>query len=380
MATEVDETRLDDQAALAELDPQGMLQAVASAGAQVRRASAAADDAGIARLAEEGRPRSLVVTGMGGSGIAGDALAAVAGPGAPVPFLTHRGYVLPGWLGPLDLVMAVSFSGSTEETLACADEAVRRGCRLLAVAPVGSPLADIVARGHGVWVPVEHSGRQPRASLWELAVPLMVAADRLGLASVSSAVLDETADRLDELAERLGPAIGGVENPAKGLAVDLAGSLPMVWGTSELAGAAAYRFSCQLAENACAPALWGVLPEAGHNQVVTLGGPWAGSFGEEDFFRDRVSEPAASPGLRLVLFRDAEEHPQVARRREATVELAERDGVPVSEVAAEDGHRLSRLAYLVALGDFASVYLALALGVDPTPVAPITEIKERIST
>lgn len=380
MPIDVDETRLDDPAGLAELDPERMLEAVASAGAQVRRASAGAVDAGVARLADEGRPRSVVVTGMGGSGVAGDVLSAVAGPGAPVPMLTHRGYVLPGWVGPVDVVAAVSFSGTTEETLACAEEAVRRGARLLAVAPAGSPLADLAARAHGVCVPVEQGGRQPRASMWELAVPLLVTADRLGLASVQGDVLERTADRLDELAERFGPTVQTVENPAKTLALDLAGSLPMVWGTSDLAGTAAYRFACQLAENASFPALWGVLPEAGHNQVVTLDGPYAGAVADEDFFRDRVSESDSAPRLRLVLLRDVGEHPQVVRRREATVELANRQGVPVSEVAAEGEHRLMRLADLVAFGDFASVYLALALGVDPTPVAPITEIKEKLAT
>lgn len=130
---------LDDVTTLEGGDPGGMLLAVASAAAQIREAAVLASEAGVAVLGEEGRPRAVVVCGMGGSGIAGDVLAAVAGIGSPVPVFTHRGYGLPAWVGPMDLVMAVSCSGTTEETLSSLEEAVRRGCRLLVVARSGSP-------------------------------------------------------------------------------------------------------------------------------------------------------------------------------------------------------------------------------------------------
>ncbi|MDT7550218.1 MAG: glucose/mannose-6-phosphate isomerase, partial [Actinomycetota bacterium] len=141
---------LDDAGQLDALDPAQMLPAIASGAAQVREAALFAREAGIAALAEDGRPRAVVVCGMGGSGIAGDVLAAVAGPGCPVPVLTHRGYGLPAWVGAADLVVAVSCSGSTEETLSATEEAVRRGCRLLVVAAVDSPLEALGARGRGV--------------------------------------------------------------------------------------------------------------------------------------------------------------------------------------------------------------------------------------
>jgi glucose/mannose-6-phosphate isomerase len=377
----VDESRLDDADALAAADPSAMLRAVASSGAQVRQAAAAAAEARVAVLAADGRPRAVVVTGMGGSGIAGDVLAAVAGTGSPAPVLTHRGYQLPGWVGPMDLVVAVSFSGATEETLSCADEAARRGCRMLVVAAAGSPLEELAERGHGVFVPVEQGGRQPRASLWGLSVPLLVAADALGLADCPAPALDGAADLLDELASRYGPAVPLFENPAKALATQLVGAVPMVWGSGEMAGTGAYRLACQLAENAKYAAAWGVLPEAGHNQVVALDGPFASAAADEDdFFRDRVDDPFGSPRLRVLLLRDdAGEQEQLRRRREATVRLAGDRGVPVSELVAEGDHPVSRLASLVGAADFTSVYLALVLGVDPTPVDSIAYVKEQLS-
>jgi glucose/mannose-6-phosphate isomerase len=153
----------------------------------------------------------------------------------------------------------------------------------------------------------------------------------------------------------------------------------LVWGSSPLAGVAAYRFACQLAENAKYPAVSGVLPEAGHNQVVTLDGVLAGGDDtNDDLFRDRVEDPAASRRLRLVMLRDSDEHPRVRARRQAALELASNRGVGVSEIGAEIGGPLTRLASLIGPVDFASVYLAVLFGIDPTPVGPITELKSRI--
>jgi glucose/mannose-6-phosphate isomerase len=154
--------------------------------------------------------------------------------------------------------------------------------------------------------------------------------------------------------------------------------VPMIWGTSPLTGAAAHRFACQLAENAKYPAIYGELPEAGHNQLVTFDGPFAGAGADEnDFFRDRVEEPEATR-LSLVLVCDAEEHPQVMRRREAAADLARERGVPVVELVAQGAHPLERLAGLIAHIDYASVYLALAIGVDPTAAPAVQELKERM--
>ena len=372
---------VDDVAGLEAGDPGGMLPAVASAAAQVREAAVLAAEAGIETLADDGRPRAVVVCGMGGSGIAGDILAAVAGLGSPVPVLTHRGYGLPGWVGAADLVVAVSCSGRTEETLSALAEAVRRGCRLLVVGAADSPLETLGARGRAVFVPVTQ-GRQPRATVWGLSTPLVVAGDALGLLSAPAQAVEATAARLEQVALSCRVDADQVVNPAKSLALDLSGSLPVVWGTSPLAGAAAYRFACQLNENAKTPAVWGSLPEADHNQVVTFDGPFAGSRStpDDDFFRDRL-EDAHDRGtrVRIVLLRDSEEHPQVAVRAQVTQELAEERGVAVSLLSAQGSSSFERLASLIGPTDWASTYLALLEGRDPTPVDPIDALKRRIA-
>lgn len=368
---------LDDPAAVEAADPAQMLRAVASSAAQVREAAVFTRDADVGRLADGGRPRAVVVCGMGGSGIAGDVLAAVAGPGAPVPVVSHRGYGLPSWVGAGDVVMAVSCSGSTEETLSALEAASRRGCPLVVVGAAGSPVHDLAQQGRAVFVPVTQ-GRQPRASVWSLSTPLVMAGHALGMCEAGDDVVEAVAVALEDVALRCRPDAEELVNPAKQLALHLQGAVPVVWGTSPLAGVAAYRMACQLNENAKVPATWGVLPEANHNQVVALDGPFARGASGDDLFRDRADEPETGQ-LAVVLLRDTDEHPQVARRAEVTEQLARERGVPVHVLRAEGESAFERLARLVALGDYASTYLAVAQGIDPTPVDAITALKAAIA-
>jgi glucose/mannose-6-phosphate isomerase len=354
---------LDDLQQLEAADPGGMLRQVASSAAQVRSAVQTASEVDLAAVTGADRPRAVVVAGMGGSGIAGDVLAAACGQGCAAQIVSVKGYQLPGWVGAADLVIAVSCSGSTEETLAVAADAVRRGCHLVGVGAVKSPLASIAEQARAPFMPVVSAG-MPRSTLWALSIPLIVLAERLGLAEAGAAVYEETAVVLEHVSHQCRPSSDSFMNPGKTLAAEILGTLPMIWGTSALTGVAGYRFSCQLNENAKYPAVYGVLPEANHNQVVTFDGP----FGQAD--------PAP---LRLVILRDSREHPQIVKRREASVQLAAQRGIEVTELAAQGEHPLGRLASLIQLIDYATVYLGIAAGIDPSPVAVIQELKARIA-
>jgi glucose/mannose-6-phosphate isomerase len=372
----IDGDRLNDAETLRASDSGGMLVAIATAAAQLREAVTIAGEAGLDVLADEPRPRALVVTGMGGSGIAGEVLAALAGDRSATPVFVHRGYGLPAWVGPADLVAAVSCSGRTEETLSAAEEALRRGARLVGVGAAGSPLAQRVEAAHGPYVPIDAAGRMPRSLMWALSMPLLVMAERLGLIELPPVVVEAAATRLELEAQRCRPDSETFVNPAKNLALELAGSLPMIWGSTPIASVAATRFMTQLAENAKYPAIAGALPEANHNQVVAFDGPLAGA-DDADLFRDRVDD-APTFRLRLVLLRDAVEPAQVARRAEASLELAEQRGLRTTVLTADGTAPLERLASLVGVIDFASAYLGLLLGIDPTPIAAIDQLKARL--
>jgi glucose/mannose-6-phosphate isomerase len=364
--------RLDDPALLEAADPGGMLRQVASSAAQVRTAVQITGEADLDGVTSGGRPRAIVVTGMGGSGVAGEVLAAVAGQGCPAQVAVVHDYRLPGWVGAADLVIAVSCSGGTEETLSAAREAVRRGCRLIAVGGKGSPLTDLAEQARAPFVPVQSAG-QPRSTLWALSVPLLVIASRLGVLELPPDSCESAASALERISHLCRPDSESFVNPGKALALEIAGRLPMIWGTSPLTGVAAYRFACQLNENGKYPGVYGVLPEANHNQVVGFDGPFApGS-------PDVPAGGGPAVPLRLVLLRDTQEHPQVTRRREESARLATDRGIEVTELAAEGSQPLERLASLVQLIDYATVYLGIANGIDPGPVAAIQELKARIA-
>jgi glucose/mannose-6-phosphate isomerase len=369
--------RLDDPGLVEAADPGGVLRQVASAAAQVRTSARAMAETELGAVISAGRPRAIVVTGMGGSGVAGEVLAAVCGPGSASPVVAQHDYRLPGWVGAADLVVAVSCSGATEETLSAAKEAVRRGCPLLGVGGGGSPLARLAEQARAPFVPVQPAG-MPRFTLWGLAVPLMVIADRLGVADIPADSLETAAADLERVSHLCRPDSESFVNPAKTLALELDGTLPVIWGSSPLTGVAATRFACQLNENAKYPAIPGVLPEASHNQVVMFDGPFAPWPATGPSLLDDEDPRPAVP-LRLVILRDSQEHPQVTRRREVSAELAEQHGIGVSELAADGETALQRLAGLLQLIDYATVYLGIAIGVDPGPVGVISDLKERIA-
>jgi glucose/mannose-6-phosphate isomerase len=382
----IDEALLDDAAAIEANDPGGMLRATASSGAQVREATALTAEVNLSRLADEGRPRALVIAGAGTAARSGDVLATVAGPRCPVPVLAHRNSGVPGWVGAADVVIAVSASGRSPEALAAAEAAGRRGARLVAIGAPDSPLQSVAERARAPFIPVPR--RAPaRASLWGLTVPVLLAARALGLVKITEADLAETASRLDADADRCRPTAESFVNPAKGMALALSGSVPVVWGSSPLATMAARRFGDTLSANARYPVVTGELGEAGRGRVGLLDG-YFGALAESthDIFADPEDESAGMSRLSVVMLQDGgladDEISAPAaveqRRIEAVQEICDRRGVRWQLLTAEGGSVLERFASLVAVPDFASVYLGLAHGLDPMAVPAVTELKEKL--
>lgn len=380
-----DEALLDHPDALIENDPGGMLRFTASAGAQVREAAALAAEANLSVLVDEGRPRAVVIAGIGTAGRTGDVLATVAGPRCPVPVIPHRSAGVPGWVGAADVVIAISASGRGPEALGAAEAAARRGARLVAIGAPDSKLQSVAEGVRAPFIPVPR--RAPaRASLWALTVPVLLAARTLGLVKVNEADLAETAARLDADADRCRPTAESFVNPAKSLALGLAGSIPIVWGSSPLATVAARRFGDTLSANARYPVVGGALGEAGRGRVGLLDGVFGGlAESTRDIFADPEEETGEATRLRVVLLRDGglnadddTDEPLAVeeRRADAVQTLAERRGVRCDVVTAEGGSALERLASLIAVPDFASIYLALAHGLDPMAVPAVTEMKE----
>ncbi len=298
----------------------------------------------------------VVVVGMGGSGMCGDLLATLADSTSPVPVVVHKDYGLPKWVGRTTLVVAVSYSGETEETLDAAREALRRDLPL-AVMTRGGALAQL-AMEHGVpLVQVQGPKMLPRAALPFMVTPLLQLGATLGL--VPDPRGSTAALHLRSLAAQLGPSVPFESNPAKQLAGKLLHATAAIYGHGPMA-TVAQRWRAQLNENAKVFARDLCLPEMNHNDLV----PWP------------VDKGAA--GQHVVLLRHQHESERVKLRFVVTEELGWCHAAGITQVGPFEGDPLAALLGAIFYGDLVSVYLAGLRGVDPSPVEAIAALKGRL--
>jgi glucose/mannose-6-phosphate isomerase len=285
---------------------------------------------------------AMIVCGMGGSAIGGDLAAAALGDRLSRPMFTVRGYELPAWAPAGSAVLCSSYSGETEETLACYEAAEALGAQRLVVT-TGGGLAQW-ARRDGVPVIGLPAGLQPRAAVgYMFATAAELAALALGAPRIRREI-DATAFGLKDARDDL-------VREAEGVAGDL-GEAPVVIYGSDLTAPVAYRWKAQLNENAKAPAFASVLPEADHNELEG----WAGVDG----------------AFSAVFLEDRDQHPRVRRRFELTAELIEPHARSVVRLETEGESRSERLMRSVMLGDLVSLNVATQRGAYPNEV-PVLE-------
>ncbi|MGQ9583631.1 MAG: bifunctional phosphoglucose/phosphomannose isomerase [Thermoplasmatota archaeon] len=301
------------------------------------------------------RPAGVVVAGMGGSAIGGDLLQSwMVEKGGP-PVIVNRDYDLPAFVGPRHIVFAVSYSGNTEETISAYEQAVKRGCRPVTISS-GGALEKMSGAGLHIKLP---PGLQPRAAVSLMLLPMLGVVEDLGLARCGGEV-DEAVELLRALTTELAPERPEGENQAKRIALGLHGCFPMVFSGPFLAPVAK-RWRTQLNENSKVLAREDVLPEMDHNDLVA----WS-----EDPMAERCG---------VVLLRDSREHPRVVKRMELTRRLGLDRARFTSEVRSRGEGALARLLSALVVGDFASFYLAVLRGVDPTPVHVIEKLKRELA-
>lgn len=293
----------------------------------------------------------VLVCGMGGSAISGDLLATVAA-AAGRRVMTHRGYGLPGWArAARPLIIALSYSGNTEETLTAVECAAEDGLDIVAVTSDGV-LAQLAASAGWPHVRVPE-GLPPRAALGHM---LGASARLCGAAGVIPGVVDDLAEAA-ELTERL---IDSGWTLAEDLADGLSGLVPVIYG-SGITVAAATRWKTQINENAKLPAWTATFPEADHNEIVG----WSGA-------------PRLSERFGIIALRDPHESEGVSRRFDVTREVTSSQVRWVGEVWGQGGSILACLLTLTLIGDMTSVALASAIEVDPMPVEIIENLKQRM--
>jgi len=297
---------------------------------------------------------NLVVLGMGGSGISGDVAAAVLSEECAVPIIVVKEGGLPAFVGKGSLLVAASYSGNTAETLAGCAEAMRREADIACVSS-GGELLDM-AEKNGFPIVKVPGDMQPRAALGYLAVAtLSLLAAAVGISIVEQ--VREAIEILDKLAVALAPGAAETENSAVSLARKMVGKVPIVYGGSRVAAVAANRWKCQLNENSKVPAFRNEYPEMGHNEIVG----WSDG------------NPLRSAALLVALRDRGAENPGF----DVALDISREGAAGLVEISSQGVTALARFFSLAYIGDFVSVYLALARGIDPTPVEAIGRLKSR---
>jgi glucose/mannose-6-phosphate isomerase len=377
-----DEAVLDDTAALERRDEQRLLWSLATAGAQVRRATETIGDFGVESLRGGDLPRALLVATDSAPSAGSRLITRLSCTRAPA--ITWHGVELPRWAGPADALLIGSVDGRHPRLAALAAEGVRRGLAMAVVAPAGSQVA--VAAGRA---PVHELPRDlnPRAARWAVLTPLLQALDVLGINPIPSGLLIEVAEALDAQAELCKPDGESFVNPAKALAIEFADAIPLIAGAGALAGVAARAISDALQQFAGITSVSVSLPDGMTRAGALLRGAGpAPAQGMDEFFRDRVDNAIVVRPRLLVVGDDGTagdvllgersdaqiQLDEVAARRaaEALHELAENLGLRSSTVDVPNGDPLARFASAAAFGEFTAAYLAFGLGLDPGSRAP----------
>lgn len=333
------------------IDSLGMREALLSLPDQIEASMAAIGD--ISGLPDPANIEHVLILGMGDSGFGGDVAAASARPFSSMPIVVYGGYLPPSWVGRSTLVVAISQSGATEETLESLEAAVESGASLVAVTS-GGELETLARHANAPVLPVVTDSVMPRGALGSLAVPPMLALEQLGFFPGARAWLDEAVTELKIRREEL----IGSNSPARQIADRVGGTMPVIYGGGAIGTTAAKRWKVAYNHNAKSPAFWAPMPELCHNELVG----WGGDFETTQLF------------TQIQLRHDAE-HPQTAHRFEFVKQVTEPAMHDVIEVRARGEGPIAQLLDLIFVGDQLSIEAASDRGVDPGPLPEVDGLK-----
>ncbi len=305
--------------------------------------------------------KNIVVTGMGGSAIAGDLARSYLSSKLLIPFEIVRNYNLPEYVDDETLVVASSYSGNTEETISAVEDALSRKAMVAAIS-TGGLLGDI-CKINEIPMAVIPEGIQPRAAIGYSFIPLMMFFEKINLVKNVRDEITKVIAGMQTYREVYIEDNPIEHNPAKKLATKIFGKVPIIYGGPTLTDTVAVRIKGQICENSKNLSFANQFPEFNHNELV-------GWYPTVEPFQDY---------LIVIMLRDAEDHPQIRKRMNVVREMIEPLEIEVIDIHSKGTTRLERMFSLVQLGDFMSYYLAILNEVDPTPVEVIDMLKEELT-
>jgi glucose/mannose-6-phosphate isomerase len=353
MAPSPSDTMTLDRATIGEVDTTDQLTDVLAIPEHLRDAQWKVEST---NLGQWDSPSGLVVAGMGGSVVGGSLARAILGDHAVRPILAARSYGLPAWTTPDTTVLCASYSGNTEETLACYEAAGALGATRV-VMTTGGQLAE-AARRDGIPVIPAAGGFQPRAAVGYATVAALEVAAACGAGPRMGSEIDVAAEHLEALVEEWGPD-SPEDSLAKSIARRVHGTIPLIAGAG-LTTPIGYRWKTQINENAKVHAFAHELPELDHNEIVG----WGGVEGLGPFTQ--------------VFLDDSDTHPRIKARIELTSKLIGEAAQDVIRVESRGSTTTERVFSLVLLGDLVSLYLAILRGADPGPVEVLDRLKDEL--
>ncbi len=348
---------LDNLALFRTIDPDNMLGHISGFPQQCRDAWESAQR--ITLPDRYRQARSIVVLGLGGSAIGGDLVRTLVQEECPLPIMIHRDYSLPAFVGPETLVIASSYSGSTEETLITAQAALGVGASLIAIT-TGGELAKWAEKNKLSLIRFSYAS-QPRAAIGYSFSLVLGILYRLGWIADKTPDMREAIAVVESWQAEIRETVPAARNEAKQIAQWLWGCIPVIYGAGHLSEVAR-RWKGQFNENAKAWASFEQMPELNHNAVLGYKSP-----------------KILQEKMRVIMLRSSLDHPRNERRFQVTEEILRQQGIPYRVVQARGQSRLAHLLSTVHLGDYVSYYLAMLYETDPTPVGDIIYLKERLA-
>ena len=338
-------------------DPSGMFGHIYRFPEQMEEAVAIGR--GISLSGDYSGVKSVVFCGMGGSSIGGDIIVALVSRNMNTSVSVIRNYTLPAWIGKETLVICVSYSGNTEETLACFDEAKSRGATVAGISSGGE--LSIRLKQMDADLIVIPDGHPPRASLGYLAISGLYLLEKSGLLgySVEESLL-RTVAHLKSWRDSFSKM--GAGNRTLEVAQTIYQSIPVIYGEADGTGAVALRWRGQLAENGKMISFHHTLPEMNHNEIVGF-----------------QNNPELLKQLGVIWLIDSNHHERTAKRQKLTRDILGRSVQYQLEIASEGNSLFERLFYLIYFGDWISFWVAMLQKTDPSPVEQIDRLKRALS-
>jgi len=304
---------------------------------------------------------NVVVAGMGGSAISGDIMLSLFRDKLDVPLVVNREYDLPKWVNKDTLVICISYSGNTDETLSSFKIASQKKCKILCIS-TGGKLQDLAEKRGIPFIKIP-AGIQPRAATAYLLFPSIIFLKKIGLLKTAIETdIEETIAVTTDFVTLNKKEVPEENNLAKQLAKKIFNTIPQIYGWGVYTPIA-IRWRHQLNENSKIIARSDIVPECNHNDIVG----WSGN-------------PDISKQFSCILFRDKDEETiDMKTRLNFMRDLFHNTAGNVIEVSPKGKSQLAKMMYLMCLGDFTSCYLAVLRGINPSPVNIITELKKRLA-